>query len=94
MFVAELKFTEDPVHPSGWQRVYHICDLKARQGQQNKGFEASPHMVLSFYFPKGKGMEGKQQLRWNIALKSFLHRQSKEGKSYKLADVVGVFSSF
>lgn len=50
-------------------------------------------MVLSFYVPKDKGMEGKQEFRWNVALKSFLRRQNKKGKSYKLADVV-FFSLF
>lgn len=40
-------------------------------------------------------MEGKQPLRRNIPLISFLHKQSKEGKSDKLADVVGfLFVSF
>lgn len=51
-------------------------------------------MVLSFYVPKDKGMEGKQEFRWNVALKSFLHRQNKKGKSYKVADVVVCFFFF
>lgn len=41
-FVVELRFTEGPVHPSGWQRVYQPVTLKPDSDNKIKVLKPDP----------------------------------------------------